>query len=306
MTAPAARLAVSTTDLLLWLVVLIWGVNFLGVKVVLASMAPLDFTCARFLVMAAIFAAALWWRERSFRVARADLLLLAFVGGVVYPLNQITFALALEKSEVSHTTLFFGTAPLWAAVFSGAMGLERVGPRQWGELFVAFCGAALLMMKEGPGPILDHGLDPGDPFLIACTAAWAFYTVAITPMLRRHSPLKVTTLVTIVGSLAIAAVTLAARGAGAGLRVTDWGAVQGPAWVLFWAIVFIPGVFGWVAWSNGVARIGPRRTMVYQFLIILVGTVTGVVALGERLSPWQIAGALLVVFGVLSARLSRT
>ena len=50
------------------------------------------------------------------------------------------------------------------------------------------------------------------------------------------------------------------------------------------------------------SRIGANRVLVYQYLVTLVGVVSGVVLLGEELTAGKVVGGAVIVLGVYLAR----
>jgi drug/metabolite transporter (DMT)-like permease len=62
----------------------------------------------------------------------------------------------------------------------------------------------------------------------------------------------------------------------------------------------------YMIWSTGVQRIGSARTSVYSNLTPVVAMIIGAVLLGERVSGWQLAGAVLILAGLAVARLRPT
>jgi O-acetylserine/cysteine efflux transporter len=83
---------------------------------------------------------------------------------------------------------------------------------------------------------------------------------------------------------------------------TDWGDVG----LLTWAAVFystlVVAAFAFAAWQQGISRIGANRVLVYQYLIVLTGVISGVVLLGERLGANKLLGGAVILVGVYLAR----
>ena len=58
----------------------------------------------------------------------------------------------------------------------------------------------------------------------------------------------------------------------------------------------------YMIWYTGVQRIGSARTSLYSNLTPVVAMAIGAIVLGERISAWQVAGAILILGGLAVAR----
>ena len=64
-----------------------------------------------------------------------------------------------------------------------------------------------------------------------------------------------------------------------------------------------PVYLAYMLWNWAIRRRGIPRTVVYGFLVPVLGGAIAVLALHEPLRPEQVAGALLVVAGLMLTRL---
>jgi drug/metabolite transporter (DMT)-like permease len=60
--------------------------------------------------------------------------------------------------------------------------------------------------------------------------------------------------------------------------------------------------YGFWAWQWRVSRVSANKVLVCQYLITLVGVVSGVVLLGEGLTVNKILGGVVILLGVCLAR----
>jgi drug/metabolite transporter (DMT)-like permease len=68
-----------------------------------------------------------------------------------------------------------------------------------------------------------------------------------------------------------------------------------PAWAAVLAITVFSTVVALRAFLAGLARVGPARAAVLSSLEVVVAMALAVTLLGERLGPWQWAGAGLIL-----------
>ena len=86
---------------------------------------------------------------------------------------------------------------------------------------------------------------------------------------------------------------------------TDWSAVSLQAWIgVVYAGVFAIGL-AYLLWYRGVRIIGQNRTAVYQNLVPVVALVSAWLWLAETPTPQQLAGAGVILSGVIIARRSK-
>ena len=173
-------------DLMLLATVTLWALNFTVTKYVLSNgFQPIAYGVLRFGSAAVVFAAVTWWRERSFALGRRDLWILAGAALVGIFLNQLAFGYAIKLTTATTVALLFGTLPVMTGIFARLMGIERLGSRFWLAAALAFGGAALVALGSGGGV---SGQLWGDLLGFAASATWAWYTVAVSPLLRMTPP----------------------------------------------------------------------------------------------------------------------
>src|SRR6266496_5695593 len=83
----------------------------------------------------------------------------------------------------------------------------------------------------------------------------------------------------------------------------DWGRVSGASWLILIYAIVGPVYLAYSLWNWAIRRRGIPRTVVYGFLVPVLGGGLAVVALGEPLRPEQVVGAVLVVAGLVLTRL---
>lgn len=74
-----------------------------------------------------------------------------------------------------------------------------------------------------------------------------------------------------------------------------------PGGTLAYSTLFVAAV-GFYAWQRGVSDVGANRVLIYQNLVTLVGVASGVVLLGEELTPNKLVGGAVILLGVYLAR----
>jgi drug/metabolite transporter (DMT)-like permease len=281
------------TEASLLLAVLFLGTNPVAVKVAVSEVPPLPFVAMRFTLAGLLLLAVVLLLGLD-RPGRRDMVSMVGVGLVGVGMNNVAFTLGVSMTTASDTALIYAAVPIWGILLGLALGLER--PTRWGVVGVAlaFLGVGIVVYG-GLGGEGGTSLE-GDLLVVIATVCWGSYAVLSLPLLRRHPPLVVAAYTMLFGGLAAAPFALP------GFVSAEWGEVSREAWEAVAYSTLLVAAFGFYAWQRGVSRVGANRVLVYQYLITLVGVVSGVVLLGEVLTANKILGGAVILGGVYLAR----
>src|SRR6266550_4419749 len=120
---------------------LLWALNFTVSKYILEhGLRPLAYSGVRYSAAALVFVAITFPWERSLRIAKRDWPLVAIAIALLLG-NQLSFVYALDFTTAATTALLFGTLPIWTALISRLVGIERLGNRFWIAVFLSCCSA---------------------------------------------------------------------------------------------------------------------------------------------------------------------
>ncbi|HEX8903560.1 MAG TPA: DMT family transporter, partial [Longimicrobiaceae bacterium] len=282
------------TETALSFMVLVWGVNYSVVKHALAQFDPLGFNAMRFCIASVFVLLVMRAQGDLGRPERRDvprLIALGILGNVIY---QGCFVLGLARVPAGSASLILAVSPVMTAMLSAATGHERPGWRTWGGAAVAIAGIGLItgggISLRGPREIV------GDFILVFAAFAWAAYTVAARPMVRKYGAVRTTAWTMWTGAVGL--VLLGAPG----LVRQDWGKVG----MLDYLAVVFSALFAiglaYLIWYRGVEKIGNTRTAIFSNLSPVVAVVAAAVLLHEHPSEWALAGAALTLGGVMLVR----
>ena len=95
-----------------------------------------------------LFAGLTFALERSFAAGGRGVALLAGAAILLF-LNQIAFVYALKLTTATTVSLILGTTPVFTALISSAVGLERLSTRFWFAAVLTFAGVALVALGSG-------------------------------------------------------------------------------------------------------------------------------------------------------------
>jgi drug/metabolite transporter (DMT)-like permease len=186
--------------------------------------------------------------------------------------------------------------PIFVALLSTVLGVEKVGRRIWYGVVISFIGIFLIVQGTGRTlTITDQSLI-GDLLTLAGTICWATYTVLSKPLLQRYTPLKLTTITMAMGTLPLVLVSIPS------LNEQNWGSVSLQGWLCLAYSFCLAIAIGYVIWYTGVSRIGSARTALYENLITVIAVAVAWIFLSEKMTLLQILGAVLVLASLYLAR----
>lgn len=299
--APSAQTDTSrsfgTTDIALIVMTFIWGLNFVVVKTLISGMIPLAFVSIRFVLGAALFVFLVRVREGGFQIPRVAWRRVALVGLVGTALYQPLYITGLSFTKVSNAALIVACTPVFIVLLNRALGRERFTARGWLGIALSFVGIGLVVLSGGEFGFADNSWI-GDLLLLVATVLWAVYSVLAAPLLRRYSPLSVTALSTICGTIPLVLISLPA------LFAEDWASIPPGGWLGLGYSAIFAIVVAYVIWNTGVKRLGGARTAIYNNLTPVIATVLAAIFLGDALTPQKILGAIVIFMGLYLARTS--
>lgn len=282
----------SAADLMLLLTVTIWALNFTVSKYILdAGLRPLPYSSLRYTAAALVFVALTFPRERSLRISRRDLPLVG-IAVVLLLVNQLSFVFALDLTTATTAALLFGTLPIFTALISRIVGIERLGQRFWMAAAVSFVG--VILVTAGSGKSVSANLW-GDLLAVLGAATWGGYSVAVAPLMRRYSPFRLSAVFLCVVSVPL--LLLAAPQIGD--QSFDFGAL---VWIGFAFAVLGPLVLTNLLWFTAIDEVGPSRASLFANLQPFLGAIAALILLGESLNVVQVAGGLAIAAGIVLSR----
>src|SRR3954469_14459306 len=286
-----------SADFMLLGTVTLWAFNFTVSKYILdQGLRPLAYSSIRYACASLIFVAiALIW-ERSLRIGRAHLGLIALCTVLLFA-NQLSFVYALRFTTATTVALLFGTLPIFTALLARGSGVERHSRRFWVAALVSFAGVALVAI--GSGGSLSANLK-GDALAVSGALTWAGYSVAIAPLMRTYSPFRLS-------AVFLAAVTVPLALAGS-RQLADqdfhFGAL---VWLGFAFAVLGPLVITNLLWFTAIDRVGPSRASLFANLQPFLAAIVALLLLNEPITTVQIIGGVAIAGGIaLSPRRAAT
>jgi drug/metabolite transporter (DMT)-like permease len=276
------------------LLALIWGSNFLWIKLSIRGLSPAEVTCTRLALGAAVlFTAAAFRRERLPRSPRlwAHILTAAlFANAAPY----LLFAVGELHVASSTAGMLNTTTPLWTVLVALAAGHQKsVTVRQAAGLVIGFGGALLVFAPWQAGAGLASA------GAIECLAGAASYGISYVYMDRYLARRGLSPVALSACQLLCAAVLLAIPLAVTGTPAPRWAALPVVS-VLVLGLIGTGGAY--VLNYQVITSDGATVASTVTYLLPIVAIALGVLVLRETITPPILAGIALIVVGVFLAR----
>jgi drug/metabolite transporter (DMT)-like permease len=284
----------SAVDAMLLGTVLLWALNVTVTKWMFEhGWKPLSYGSIRYGFAILLFWAFTWWRERSFRIARADWWLVGLAGLCIFT-NQVCFVYAVKLADASTVAMLLGATPVFMGLIALAFGLGRLQRTFWYGAVITFAGVTLIALAAGSGisgSLLGNLLGIGTAF------TWACYSQAIAPLMKRYSPFRISSVVLFLGWIPLAAV--------GAHQVPEqhvaWGALM---WVAFLFAVSGPLFLTNILWFKAIDVVGAPRASLFANLQPFFSVFFALVLLSESLHGMEIAGGILIFAGIALERVT--
>lgn len=293
--ADVAPAGLTLTDLLLLVMALLWGGNFIVVKYGTQVLAPLAFNSSRI----ALAVIVLWLTvlaRRSAMPSRRDVLALLALGVLGNGIYQIFFVEGLARTRASDAALVLAASPAIIEVIGWLRGLERTGWRGMAGIALSLAGIGLVVSGGGNNATAGSTF-AGFALVVAACICWSLYSVLLKPYTERVDGITLSA-VTMTGGIVPMLIAAAPS-----LLATPWRALGAPAWGAVAYSGLLALVVAYLFWYRGVRVLGPTRASMYANLQPLFAILIAWAVLGEAPRGVQIAGAACIMSGLLLTRL---
>lgn len=291
--ASPAGPGVWLTDASLFLMALIWGVNFVVVKFATSVLPAQPFNAVRVTLAAVtlLIIAAFGSRPWPDRKRVLALLVLGVLGNGLY---QVLFIQGVARTRAGDAALLIAATPAFIALIGRFRGSERISGKGWLGILMSIAGIALV--SGAAAFTRTESALVGNLLILGGALSWAFYTVLLKPYMQDIDGVKLSAL-----TMAGGAITLLMFGLPEVLE-TRWSEAPGAAYgaLLYSGLGAL--VVAYLFWYRGVRILGPTRTAMYSNLQPVFAVVVAWMVLGEIPTAWQGIGAASIMSGLVLTR----
>lgn len=280
--------------LIMLLVPLFWGGAFGATKHVVTEIPPLTASALRFflagLLMTAWVAGRGGWDWAPLRRRWGGLLLLAVTGVFIY---NVFFAVGLKYTSAINAALVIVVNPITTAIVAVTLLGEPWSWRLVAGVALAFLGVLTTITKGSLAAFAALSFSGGDLLMVGGVLSWSAYTCIGKIVMKDVPPLLATSASTLAGSILLLAASIVEDG---------WArlpAAGGQTLAEMAYLVVFPTVVAFFLFNTGIKRIGASRASAYINLMPVNAIWIAAVFYGETVTAAHLAGAALIISGLL-------
>lgn len=285
----------------------LWGNSFVATKFILETLSPVQYIFVRFALAALLFIPVLILsrpRRLTFRQHRSLMLVALFEPGLYFLFE--TYGLRLTTA--SSASLIIACIPAFVALTAGVVLRERLSRRAWIGIVVSIIGVVAIAILDGAQEAAAGSI-PGNLLVLGSVFAATGYIIVARKVSSGLSALEITSYQVMYGALYFLPFFLFSIGGRlGGVGFPPVGVhVGGPVVGAMAFLVIGPTFLAFLCYNYALSRIPASRAAVFLNGIPVVTVIVAALLLGERLTPLQIVGGVVVIIGVtLTAGPGRT
>ena len=283
--------------LFMWIAVILWGISFVGTKVVVEYIPPLTAGFFRFLLAA--IALMLFFRK-DIKYTKKEFFILsltAFFGITAYFLFENS---ALQYTTATNSSLIISTTPMIYLIINDIIKKSFSHKIRYLGTFIALIGVSILVLN---GRFVLKLNPLGDTLMIGAVISWVLYTLFLEKLEHLNSN-TVTRDMNILGSIFfIPLVFLELKSSNTCPIFSLW--LQ-PKIII--ALIYL-GVFSsalaYILWNQAIRFAGSRTVTNGIYFIPLVTVIADSIILKNYPNIYAITGIILVLGGTFVAELKQ-
>jgi drug/metabolite transporter (DMT)-like permease len=282
----------------LFIVYVVWGSTYLAIRVGMrpgSGFTPFFFGAMRVLIAGAILLAWAALSHRRIRLTRPEFLVLAGSGLLLWVTGNGLVMVGEIHADSGITSLIIAGVPIWIMVYEAILERRRPSALMITSLLVGLAGIVLLSM-----PLLLSGIRT-DALSVICFLVASFSWAGGT-LLQSHQKLNLDPSVLsgyqmIFGGIGFTVAALVLR------EPLPHPVLQ--AWLAWGYLVIFGSLIAFTSYLQALRMLPTRIVATYSYVNPLIAVFLGWAILGEKVTPWTIGGAVLILIGVTGVFRSR-
>ncbi len=274
----------------LFVAILIWGFAYVVTKSGLDAVPPMMFALLRYTVASLLLVPLALARGGLSRLPQPvpwrTLILMAIVGVALY---YVLFNLALAYTSASQTALIQSAFPALVAILAVVWLHERVTRQRFAGIGLAIVGVVLIVATQDNAAASNPLL--GNALAFASVLSWSTYTI-LAKRISDADPIAVTAVISLIGTVMLVPAVLIEN------ANVSLSSIPRDGWL---AILYLGGLASaasYLLYSRALRDIDASLVGAFINLSPVIGVVSGVLVLGEAITPTAIIGGVLVLVGV--------
>lgn len=279
--------------IMLSLVPLFWGGNFIVGKVLISALPPFTITAGRFLIGALLLCPLLFYASKEKKRLNRSLIIKILILGItgVFAFNSLIY-IGLHYTTAINATLINSFNPIVTIYFSWLFLKENINIKQILGSIISIIGIIFIVSQGSWIVLYNLDFNVGDIIIFIDTIIWAVFTVLGKSVMNYLNPLETTTFSIIAG---LPFLLLFSGWELSNARLTiDWPLILGILYLGIFATVL---AFIW--YYKGIQAVGVAKAANFYNLIPVYSIFLAAFFLHEKVMPCHILGGFFVLLGIL-------
>ncbi len=228
------------------------------------------------------------------RITGHDLWTFAYLGFFGVSINQFCFTLGLRYTNVTHSSIIVGMAPIYTLTLAVLLRLERpTWPKAFG-MAIAFSGVAILAFAAG----ISHNSPTllGDAITMCGSLGFAMYVVLGKRVAAQYDALTMTTWNFIFGAAIV--LPIAIHQSVSIHLLQTWRTIPWQAWACVGYTGLFSSVLAYLFYFWLLRYLEASQLASFSYLLPVSASALSILFLGERGSWLELLGGALALAGV--------
>ena len=274
--------------------VAIWGCTFVSTKVLMLNgLSPAQIFTLRFLIayvmMLAVYHSRLWadsWRDEL------KMMLLGISGGSLYFLSENE---AMNFTSTTNTSLIVCSCPLFATLLVRLVyrSTTRISMMQLGGSLLAFAGMVIVVLN---GRFVLHLSPLGDALAFTACLSWSVYSLLMKWVSAKYGAAFITRKVFFYGVLTILPYYIFYPTLPTAAVLTKPVVVGNLAF-----LGCLASMICFLTWNWCISKLGAVKATNWVYFNPITTMIFASWVLGEKITPYFLAGATCILLGMLVA-----
>lgn len=275
------------------LVAVVWGANF-GISRWAMTIFPAEiFTFIRFGLALPFLFLLLKKLEGDIKIEKRDIGIFVFLGFLGVAALEIIVMYSIKLTTLANASLLnVAPWPIFAALLAPLFIEEKITRRTIvGGIFALF-GVSFIILGGGQRFDLSSEYMIGNMMALSISITGAIFNLFTLRLMKRYSPLRITAWCILFGVIFMVPVTWGLWGEVA------WADLSFLAWSSVFYNVIIATVVAFIMWNTCMKYVGATRANFYRYLVPATATLYGALFFSEHIMPLQMAGGVIIAFGL--------
>lgn len=279
---------------LMTVLALLWGLSFLGTKVVLGILTPVEVLAVRWMLAFLLFSLLILFKIIKVDYRGKDLKPLMIAAAIQPCAYALLETWGVNLTTASESSIFIALIPLMVVLQSWLFLKQKVSRKVLSAIVLSFSGVLVCIL-------FAPGFSTGSKFigyliLIATVVVGAFYTVYTKKINGVYSPMEITYMLTIEGSIFFNVLALVSGHGLHGYQVLFSG---GEATVALLFLGIGCSCTAYMIFNYTISRLKAAiASNIQANSITVVGVVAGIVLGGEPWGWYTVVGLIMTIAGI--------